>query len=393
MSLDLDRTGWNRVQFGEVLRRSRRQCDPFEAGVKRYVAGGHIDTESVVIRRSGDINDGQAGSTFRYLFEPGDVLFVSARPYLRKVGVPDFGGVVADKTYVLSAAPGHGLIHDLLPFVLTSDRFIEYANQEATGSMNPRLLWGAMQRYELELPPPGEQQRIADLLWAAEMEARGRAAVCDSLIALRMAHLHERMSEIAITSGTVSLDSLIEPGRPVTYGILMPGSGHPGGVPVVKVKDYPAGRIEEDGLHLTTPELAYEYRRSTLRPGDLLISIRGTVGRLAEVPAALDGGNITQDTARLTIDRAHDRQYVRLVLESPFAQSQIRRLVTGLAVKGLNIGALRKLHIPIPSNKNDERLLVEESSAIDAAIVSAKQARESAITLRSSLLTEVFGGN
>ena len=104
--------------------------------------------------------------------KPGQVLFVSARPYLRKIGVPDFAGVVADKTYVLDAAPGNGLLHEMLPFLLKSDRFIAYATQEATGSMNPRLLWGAMQSYEFHLPPLDEQKRIADLLWAVEKHRR-----------------------------------------------------------------------------------------------------------------------------------------------------------------------------------------------------------------------------
>ena len=40
--------------------------------------------------------------------------------------------------------------------------------------MNPRLLWGAMQRYEFHLPPLDDQKRISDLLWAVE---RHRLAV------------------------------------------------------------------------------------------------------------------------------------------------------------------------------------------------------------------------
>jgi len=168
VSLNLDRSTWKRVKLGDVVFRSRAQADPLKGDVDRYVAGGHIDTDSVIISRSGDVTDGQMGSTFHYFFKPGQVLFVSARPYLRKTGIPDFAGVVADKTYVLEAVPDNGLLHDMLPFLLTSDRFVEYATQEATGSMNPRLLWGSMQRYEFDLPPLGEQKRVTDLLWALE---------------------------------------------------------------------------------------------------------------------------------------------------------------------------------------------------------------------------------
>lgn len=391
MTLDLDRSTWKRVRLGDVIRRSRTQVDPVAAGVERYVAGGHIDGDGLVIERWGAVGDGQMGSTFRYVFRPGQVLFVSARPYLRKVGIPQFGGVVADKTYVLDAVPVNGLLHEFLPFVLSSDRFVAFATAEATGSMNPRLLWGPLQRYEFDLPPLDEQERLADLLWATEREARALAAARDATRRARAAHLQENMAEIASTSGTVALDQLIDPQRPVTYGILMPGSGCDGGVPVVKVKDFTSGRIDPTNLLLTTPELAREYRRSTLRAGDLLISIRGTIGKLAEVPDSLDGANITQDTARLSISSEHNRRYIRLVLESDFVQSQIRQRATGLAVKGLNIGALRRLKIPVPSQRGLEERLVAGSSELDRSEGMAAAAQDAVTKLQSTLLTEILG--
>lgn len=188
MSLELDRSTWKRVRLGDVIRRSRKQVDPIQAGVPRYVAGGHIDGESITIDRWGDPNDGQMGSTFRYVFEPGQVLFVSARPYLRKSGVVEFSGVVADKTYVLEARREQGMLHEFLPFVLASEPFVAFATSEATGSMNPRLLWGPMQRYEFDLPPLDEQRRIADLLWAIE---RHRRALSGLSSALTGAHLRD----------------------------------------------------------------------------------------------------------------------------------------------------------------------------------------------------------
>ena len=118
MSLDLDKSTWKHVRLGDVIRRSRKQVDPFEAGVERYVAGGHIDGNSMTVDRWGDPSDGQMGSTFRYVFEPRPDPLCLGRPYLRKSGVVDFSGVVADKTYVLDAVSENGLLQEFLPFVL-----------------------------------------------------------------------------------------------------------------------------------------------------------------------------------------------------------------------------------------------------------------------------------
>ncbi|SDM02057.1 type I restriction enzyme, S subunit [Geodermatophilus siccatus] len=181
MSLNLDKSTWKRVRLGDVIARSRQQVDPQAGTVDRYVAGGHFDSGSPMVERWGDVNDGQMGSTFRYVFHPGQVLFISARPYLRKVAIPQFGGVVADKTYVLDAISKNGLLQDFLPFLLLSDRFCEFAMAEATGSMNPRLLWGAMQRFEFDLPPVEEQERIARLLWSCTRSVAASERVLGSM--------------------------------------------------------------------------------------------------------------------------------------------------------------------------------------------------------------------
>ena len=155
---------------------------------------------------------------------------------------------------------------------------------------------------------------------------------------------------------TVPLDELVMDDRPITYGILKPGSGFPGGVPVVKVKDMRDGIIDQSDLLLTTPEIDYQYRRSRLLAGDLLVSIRGSVGRMAEVPDNLENANITQDTARLAIKPAYNKIYVRGVLESYPLQHDMEKNIRGVAVKGINIGYLRTLGIPVCDRQKQDAL-------------------------------------
>ena len=152
------------------------------------------------------------------------------------------------------------------------------------------------------------------------------------------------------------MDDIIETGRPITYGILKPGSGFVGGIPVVKVKDMQDGVIDQSNLLLTSPEIDAQYQRSKLRAGDLLITIRGSVGRMAEVPENLEGANITQDTARLTISNEYNKIYIRGVLESAPLQLEMERNIRGVAVKGINIGFLRELQIPICDRGVQDRL-------------------------------------
>src|SRR5207253_5950529 len=100
------------------------------------------------------------------------------------------------------------------------------------------------------------------------------------------------------------LIDLVDPQRPISYGILMPGPDQDEGVKYVRVVDMKGGGIDLSGIRKTTETISNAFRRSLLKPGDLLMSIRGHVGRFAVVPPELEGANITQDTARLAIHGA-----------------------------------------------------------------------------------------
>lgn len=202
----------------------------------------------------------------------------------------------------------------------------------------------------IALPSLPEQRRIAEMLDrvdALRTKRRQALALLDdlaqSLFVDMFGDAHENPCEFDVRP----LDEWLLPGRPMTYGILMPGPDTEGGIPYVRVVDMRAGGIAVAGIRHTTPEISQQYRRSLLLSGDLLISIRGHVGRLALVPDELDGANITQDSARLAVP-AESRRYVLAALRSSASQRWMAKRIKGVAVQGINLGDLRKLPLPVP---------------------------------------------
>jgi type I restriction enzyme S subunit len=146
----------------------------------------------------------------------------------------------------------------------------------------------------------------------------------------------------------LSFEKLVDPNRPISYGILMPGQHVHDGVPVVKVRDIRGGEIMQRGLLRTSRKIDAEYARSRLKENDLLITIRGTVGRTAVVPAELAGANITQDTARLAI--AHGTSdFFREYLSSHAAAIYLQNNTLGQAVQGINLRDVKSMLAPSPS--------------------------------------------
>lgn len=327
---------------------------------------------------------------FHMRFKHGHVLYGSRRTYLRKVAVADFEGVCANTTFVVEPSTPE-LLPEFLPLVMTTAAFHAHSIEQSKGSVNPYINFRDLTWFGFALPPIAGQKEILDVMNQAAALVESYSDVIDRLGVQSEALAHS-IAENARGSGALTtIADLVAPDRPVTYGILKPGTGCPGGVPVIKVKDFPDGRIKESDLLLTSPEIENQFRRSRLRAGDLLISIRGTVGRVAEVPPGLEGANITQDTARLSVRSGHDRRYIRHMLGTRDVQVQIRQRITGLAVKGINIGALRQVEVPTPSLEQ-QRNLAAEFEMLELAAERAREALQSGHWLRSNLRESLMSG-
>lgn len=265
------------------------------------------------------------------------------------------------------------------------------------------------------IPSPSEQARISDVLDAIDDAIATTERTIMKLTQVKLGLLHDLLSRGIDESGkprdpnrnpemfhTVGsrtvpvgwrdcqLATVVDPRRPIVYGILMPGSGFAGGVPVVKVKDIRDGRISEDDLLLTDPRIDTEYRRSRLREGDLLFSIRGTVGRTAFVPAGLEGANITQDTARISIRGANAR-FVAHYLQTRFARTFIEVHTLGQAVRGINLRDVRRIPLSLPPTPEQDAIAAV-LDAQDARVQAEQQRHDKLRLLKSGLIADLLTG-
>lgn len=191
------------------------------------------------------------------------------------------------------------------------------------------------------------------------------------------------------------LKILCQPGRSITYGILKPGPDVSGGIPYIRVADFPNNRLKLEGIRRTTKQIADMYRRSALREGDLLLSIRGTAGRVCRVPPQLDGANITQDTARISIHRELSSDYVEFYLQSPSTQNRLEAAMKGVAVRGVNIGDVRVLQVALPPRIEQDEIVRRIDAMLKIAGVIEQRLLKTttkADKLTQSILAKAFRG-
>ena len=162
-----DRVKWTRVRFGDVVKFIKESVDPNSGELDRYIAGDHMDTENVHLRRWGIVGDGYLGPAFIRRFRKGQVLYGSRRTYLKKVAYAEFDGITANTTFVLEGVEGK-FHQPLLPWLMLSKRFTEHSVRESKGSTNPYINFPDIAKFEFDLPPLDQQRRIAEILWAVD---------------------------------------------------------------------------------------------------------------------------------------------------------------------------------------------------------------------------------
>lgn len=193
------------------------------------------------------------------------------------------------------------------------------------------------------------------------------------------------------------LKDVLETGAPVVYGILQPGPDTLGGVPYIRPTEIQSDQIQIDDLRRTTPAIAAAYRRSALRPDDILLSIVGTIGKVAIVPAHLDGANITQSSCRLRMEkRLVLPRYAAYAMRSPVLRKQYDACRLGTGVPRLNIAHVRELTIPVAPLAEQRRIVakIEELfSDLDAGVAALERVRANLKRYRAAVLKAAVDGS
>jgi type I restriction enzyme, S subunit len=145
-----------------------------------------------------------------------------------------------------------------------------------------------------------------------------------------------------------TLDEIVAGNAPLCYGVVQPGDESPeDGVPLVRVCDLEDGSIRADGLRSIERLVDTEYGRSRLDGGEVLVSIVGTIGRVAIAPPWASGANIARALARLRVGLLVDPRWVLAWLESPDPQQRLLGDAREVARKTLNLETLAKTPIAL----------------------------------------------
>jgi type I restriction enzyme, S subunit len=136
--------------------------------------------------------------------------------------------------------------------------------------------------------------------------------------------------------------------KPIVYGIVQAGPHIEDGIPYIKSTDITGKEISPDDLQKTSFAIAANYKRSEVKPGDIVFSLRGNIGESKIVPLSLAIANLTQGTARISCNGTVNNLFLKYFLEAPHVQKKIHEVSKGSTFKEISLETLRKLPIAFP---------------------------------------------
>lgn len=405
MGSDRLKPGWTRVAFGDVVRQVKEHVDPTAAGLERYVAGEHMDTDDLRLRRWGTVGDGYLGPAFHARFRPGQVLYGSRRTYLRKVAVADFEGVTANTTFVIEAKDPNRLLPALLPFIMQTEAFHEHSIKKSKGSVNPYVNFSDIAAYQFALPPLGEQSRLAIVLRAAARTAAlhvdaaaATLRIADSLLDRYLAGAPDSSDRLYHRQfGHYSLQSALVP-----LGDLVTVAQYGSSVPIVSEGQYPILRMTNLSEGLTTDtDIGYvnltdqEYGRYLLQNGDILLNRTNSHDLVGRTGIHRLVGKYVFASYLIRIQTDHRKvlpDYLCAFLSHPLGRRQVMRFATrGVSQSNINIDSLRRMLVPLPELKC-QSAIVRKLDMLRETRVAFRQRARKASQFASSFLSAQLAG-
>jgi type I restriction enzyme S subunit len=207
----------------------------------------------------------------------------------------------------------------------------------------------------------------------------------------------EWLGDIPVGWEVFALNRLVQPGRRITYGIVQPGERDENGRFMVRGQDYSFGWAKPETIFKVSDAVEIPYRRARLSEGDLIITIVGAgVGNVEVVPSWLDGANITQTTARISVDKTKaDPRFISAVLKGSIGRRSVELYAKGAAQPGLNLEHVRIFPITVPPLSEQREIadyIDTETKQFDTLTAEAQRAIDLLQERRTALITAAVTG-
>lgn len=158
----------------------------------------------------------------------------------------------------------------------------------------------------------------------------------------------------------------------------------------MRVQNLIGGSVDISDCLFIDDETNRALSRSVIQPGDVLISIAGTIGRVSIVPDGSKPMNCNQAVGIVRPTNAIDRKYLAMWLGTNDAMAQIDTSKVTATISNLSLGQIKELAVPLPPIATQQHIARVLEQA-DQLRKQAQQMENELNHLAQSLFLEMFG--
>lgn len=333
------------VKLGEVAKIERKSIKPENLDLQAtYIGLEHIRKGGRIIGRSTVHESSVQSSKFEFTSE--HILYGKLRPYLAKILTPDFDGVCS--TDILPIRAGEKIDKDYLYFYLKKPDLVALANKNTTGANLPRISPKALEELPIKLPPLEEQKRIASKERIKQRIEQKRERQRELLAELEKSVFHQMFGDGTPTHTVEDISIKMRTGP---FGSqLLHSEFTDEGISVLGIDNVVNNKFEWGKRRFISEEKYNSLQRYTVSPGDVLVSIMGTVGRCAVAPQDIPVAINTKHLCCITADtnKVFPEYLQKYFLISENSKRYLAQQTKGAIMSGLNMSIIKKIPIFVP---------------------------------------------
>lgn len=387
---------WRRAALGDIAEVERGKFTHRPRNDPRFYGGG------IPFVQTGDVANSQGrirtysqtlnelGLSVSKTF-PAGVILITIAANIGFTGILEFESACPDS--LVGIIPRDGVDAHFLHFFLVTqqpemDRLAPKGTQK---NINLQFL----RPWPIVLPPLSEQRRIAGVLGLVQRAVEQQERLLALVAELKQTLLHhlfthglrgepQKPTDLGPIPQSWELRSCDELCEMISVGVVVRPASHyvPTGVPAFRSFNVREDRLNPSDLVYFSEETNNtKLVKSKLRKGDVLVVRTGYPGTSCVVPDEYDGANCI-DLVIVRPKGALVRSgFLSRFFNTPAGKRQAVAAKHGLAQQHLNVAAVKRTQIPVPS--------LEEQTEIDAAMETV-QRKLALIEARKNALTSLF---
>ena len=363
-------------------------------GEKAYISTGAVDCDHIDYSQAESVTYESRPSRANLSVTEGDILFAKMCGTKKTLRISK---TMADHLYSTGfcavRANESVMTPELLYHLLASEQFLSQKDQNSSGATQKAITNAGLKKITVNVPSLDEQHKLAAKLDCIEDMIAKRyeqLIYLDQLVKSRFIELFGDPDKNPMNWETAELAHHLE----IVGGFAFKSEGFADfGIPVLRIGNINSGHFLPVNMVFWPEDSTLE--RYKVHPGDLVMSLTGTVGKDDYGNVCILGNEypeyyLNQRNAKLAIKATLNKRYLSEMLKF----SKIKKRLTGISrgVRQANISNrdILALCVPIPPIALQEQFatFVEQTDKSKLAVQQGLQELE---ILKKSLMQQYFG--